>query len=159
MLRHYFTDTQFEIPTRKIWETVYEPLGFQKSYEELRESYEELRESYEELRESYEELRPVHNLDNGHCNIWVSKQITGSENARKNHICEKPVDILERIIRTSTRLGDTVLDLFMGSGSTGVACINTGRRFLGVEMEDESYAIARRRTGAALEDLKLAYTE
>lgn len=156
MLRHYFKDSQFKIPTRDVWESVYVPMGFTRSCEDLRKSYEDLRKSYEELRKSYEELRPVHNLDDGHCNIWTSRQITGCESVGKNHICEKPTDILERIIRTSTRSGDTVLDLFMGSGSTGVAAVNTGRRFIGMENDKSSYTTARSRTGKALDGL--AYT-
>lgn len=159
MLRHYFRDSQFRIPTKEVWEKVYMPLGFGQSYDELRQSYEGLRQSYEGLRQSYEGLRPVHNLDEGHCNVWTSSMITGSESAGKNHICEKPVDILERIIRTSSRPGDTVLDLFMGSGSTGVACVNTGRKFIGIDMDDGSYETARQRTGKALEEAALAYTE
>ena len=153
MLRHYFDDYQFAIPTQPVWESVYEPLGFNKSYNILRREYEGLHSEYEGLRKEYEDMRPVHKLDKNHCNIWLSGQITGSESAGKNHICEKPVDILERIIRTSGRPGDTVLDCFMGSGSTGVACINTGRKFIGIELDRKSFEKAEKRISEAKETL------
>lgn len=140
MLRHYFQNKQFEIPTEKVWNEVFIPLGFSKKYEELRRGYEELRRGYEELRREYEELRTPHFLDNDHCNVWHS------ECARKNHICEKPVDMLERIIRTSSRPGELVLDCFMGSGSTGVAAMNAGREFIGIENDRKSYDKAVERT-------------
>ena len=55
----------------------------------------------------------------------------------KQHPTQKPVDLLEYLIKTYTLEGETVLDNCMGSGSTGVACKNTGRRFIGIE-QDES---------------------
>ena len=135
MLRHYFRDSQFEIPTQQVWERVYEPLGFGKSYEELRKSYEE-------LRKSYEELRNVHNVDDMHCNVWHIPPIPSNN---RYHTCQKPVDVLERLIRVSSNEGATVLDCFMGSGSTGVACINTGRHFIGIEKDGKSFDIAQKR--------------
>ena len=61
------------------------------------------------------------------------------------HPTQKPVALLEYLIRTYTNAGDTVLDNCMGGGSTGVACINTGRKFIGMEMNDKYYdaAVAR----------------
>lgn len=61
------------------------------------------------------------------------------------HPTEKPVPLLVDLIETYTREGDTVLDFTMGSGSTGVACAQTGRKFIGIEMNDEYFAIAERR--------------
>lgn len=61
------------------------------------------------------------------------------------HSTQKPVALLEYLIRTYTHEGDTVLDFAMGSGSTGVACINTGRRFIGIEKDYSIYETARRR--------------
>jgi len=52
---------------------------------------------------------------------------------------------MEYLIRTYTNPGDTVLDFTMGSGTTGVACANTGRRFIGIELDAGYYAIAERR--------------
>ena len=61
------------------------------------------------------------------------------------HPTQKPVALLEYLIRTYTNPGDLVLDNCMGSGSTGVACINTGRRFIGMELDDHYFEIATRR--------------
>lgn len=52
------------------------------------------------------------------------------------HPCQKPVSVLEKVILTHTNEGDTVLDCFMGSGSTGEAAINLNRKFIGVELDD-----------------------
>jgi site-specific DNA-methyltransferase (adenine-specific) len=52
---------------------------------------------------------------------------------------------MEDLIKTYTDPGETVLDFTMGSGSTGVACVNTGRRFIGIELEPNYFQIACRR--------------
>lgn len=65
------------------------------------------------------------------------------------HPTQKPVALLEYLVRTYTNEGETVLDNAMGSGSTGVACANTGRRFIGIERDPEYFALARNRIEAA----------
>jgi DNA modification methylase len=66
------------------------------------------------------------------------------------HPTQKPVALLEDLIRTYSNEGDTVLDFTMGSGSTGVAAAKTGRRFIGIEREAKYYEIAQRRISDAL---------
>ena len=61
------------------------------------------------------------------------------------HPTEKPVALLEYLIKTYSNEGDVVLDNCMGSGSTGVACLNTGRRFIGIEIDAVFFEIARER--------------
>jgi site-specific DNA-methyltransferase (adenine-specific) len=65
------------------------------------------------------------------------------------HPTQKPIALLEYLIRTYSNEGDTVLDNCMGSGSTGVACINTGRNFFGIELDEEYYKVAEQRIGEA----------
>lgn len=65
------------------------------------------------------------------------------------HPTQKPVALLEYLIRTYTVPGETVLDNCMGSGSTGVACVNTGRNFIGMELERKYFDIASERIAAA----------
>ncbi len=61
------------------------------------------------------------------------------------HPTQKPVALLEYLIKTYTNEGDIVLDFTMGSGTTGVACLNTNRKFIGIELDDEYFEIAKRR--------------
>ena len=63
----------------------------------------------------------------------------------KLHPTEKPVDLIKELILNSSEENDLVLDCFMGSGSTGVACIETNRRFFGVEIEKGYFDIAEKR--------------
>ena len=73
----------------------------------------------------------VHNFDN----------IIGN----KQHPTEKPVELMKLYVGNSSQVGDTVLDPFMGSGSTGVACKELGRNFIGVELDEQYFDIATNR--------------
>lgn len=61
------------------------------------------------------------------------------------HPTQKPVALLEYLIKTYTNVGDTVLDNCMGSGSTGVACVHTNRKFIGMELNEKYFEIAKER--------------
>ena len=61
------------------------------------------------------------------------------------HPTQKPVALLEYLIKTYTNEGETVLDFTMGSGTTGVACVNTNRNFIGIELDEKYFQIAKRR--------------
>ena len=63
----------------------------------------------------------------------------------KLHPTQKPVDMLEFLIEKFSNEHDTILDPFMGSGSTGVAALNTGRKFIGIELDDKYFEIAKER--------------
>ena len=65
--------------------------------------------------------------------------------AKTIHPTQKPVDLLEYLIKTYTNEGMTVLDNTMGSGSTGVACVNTNRNFIGMELDADYFKIAKER--------------
>lgn len=71
------------------------------------------------------------------------------KDAHQLHPTQKPVSLLEYLIKTYTNTGDLVLDNCMGSGSTGVACVNTGRDFIGMELEQKYFDIASERIAAA----------
>ena len=64
---------------------------------------------------------------------------------RPLHPTQKPVDLLEYLIKTYTNENETVLDFTMGSGSTGVACMNTNRKFIGIELDNNYFDIASKR--------------
>ena len=69
---------------------------------------------------------------------------------RGYHPTQKPVALLEYLIKTYTNEGDTVLDNCMGSGSTGVACVNTNRNFIGYELNEKYFEIAEKRLNEAM---------
>jgi len=71
-----------------------------------------------------------------------------SENKPK-HPTQKPVALLEYLIKTYTKENEVVLDFTMGSGSTGVACVNTNRNFIGIELDKEYFDIAKKRINEA----------
>lgn len=71
------------------------------------------------------------------------------EERNKLHPTQKPVALMEYMIRTYTNEGETVLDNTMGSGTTGVACVNTGRNFIGIELDEGYFKIAEKRIAEA----------
>ena len=73
---------------------------------------------------------------------------------RIGHPTQKPLALLEYLVKTYTDEGDTVLDFTMGSGTTGHACANTGRRFIGIERDADYFAIAEQRIATAYEPLR-----
>lgn len=82
-----------------------------------------------------------------------SKQlIRGGVDKVTNHPTEKPVYLMSEYIKNSSKPGETVLDPFMGSGTTGVAAIQTGRKFVGIEMNETFFEIACERIRSAIAD-------
>ena len=77
-------------------------------------------------------------------------QVGNFNHTENYHPQQKPTDLLEYLIKTYTNEGETVLDATMGSGSTGVACVNTGRDFIGFEKEQNFFDIAQKRIDEAL---------
>ena len=84
---------------------------------------------------------PCHLLEYSGCGFGAEKRL---------HQTQKPVKLLEYLIKTYTNEGETVLDNCMGSGSTGVACVNSERRFIGMEKEQKYYEIAKQRINDAV---------
>ena len=70
---------------------------------------------------------------------------SNGDQTHRYHVTQKPVDLLAYLIQTYTNPGDVVLDNCMGGGSTGVACVQTGREFVGIELDPEYYQIAKER--------------
>lgn len=73
-----------------------------------------------------------------------------AETDKRLHPTQKPVALLKYLIKTYTDFGDTVLDNCMGSGSTGVACVNTNRNFIGIELDEGYFNTAKKRIDTAL---------
>lgn len=77
--------------------------------------------------------------------VWSIPYTPQSEKLLGKHPTQKPVKLLERIILASSNPGDIVLDPFCGSGTTGVAAIKNGRKFVGIEREEEYVGLSERR--------------
>ena len=84
--------------------------------------------------------KKINKLDGRHPTTIVTFKKDG-----KLHPTQKPIALLEYLIKTYTNEGEVVLDNVMGSGSTGVACMNTGRKFIGIEKDEKYFHIAEKR--------------
>ena len=93
--------------------------------------------------------RPSNKVQDDYVQEWTNypKNILefGSVQGKTLHPTQKPTDLLEYLIKTYTLEGDTVLDFAAGSGSTGVACVNTNRKFIGIELDKGYFEIAKQR--------------
>ncbi|MGE5487581.1 MAG: DNA methyltransferase [bacterium] len=87
----------------------------------------------------------------GYVQRWTGypQSILSFKRERSAAACQKPVALLEYLIHTYTAEGDLVLDCCMGTGSTGVAAVNTGRSFIGFELDAERFQMASKRIAAA----------
>lgn len=108
------------------------------------------RREYESLRREYESLRYTFN------NIGKSSVWQYPAQPQNGHITPKPIDLIENIIEHSSNENDIVLDCFMGSGTTAIACINTGRNYIGFEKEEKYYKIIQDRIAKHTAQLKMA---
>jgi DNA modification methylase len=93
-----------------------------------------------------------HKLDIHKCanDKSMPKTIIKFNNAQRTvHPTQKPVALMEYLIKTYTNEGETVLDFTMGSGTTGVAAVNTGRKFIGIELDEHYFQIAQNRINEA----------
>lgn len=80
---------------------------------------------------------------------WSGAIRASEHGIERVHPTQKPIKLMEYLIQNYTNPGDTILDPFMGSGTTGVAAIQTGRNFIGIEKDQEYFKIAQRRIMAA----------
>ncbi|MCA9982149.1 MAG: site-specific DNA-methyltransferase [Anaerolineales bacterium] len=136
----YWGSTQWDLPTAE-------------TYAELGKRFNTngfVRREYEDLRREYEDLRRTWNTDGNTLDVIVGNIVTNKENTA--HPTTKPIWLMEKLIKTSTNENDTVLDFTMGSGTTGVACMRTGRNFIGIELDADYYAIAQERIANAAGD-------
>lgn len=93
--------------------------------------------------------RPMQDTRTHTATLRVPSSVQCFNVERGMHPTQKPVALLAYLVRTYTNPGDTVLDFCMGSGTTGVACVQEGRDFIGIEREAAYYEISQRRIAAA----------
>ena len=77
--------------------------------------------------------------------VWTFTSPKNSEKTFGKHPTQKPIDLLNRIIKASTNEGDMVLDPFLGSGTTAVSCVLNNRKYIGIEKEKEYFELAKKR--------------
>jgi site-specific DNA-methyltransferase (adenine-specific) len=80
---------------------------------------------------------------------WNGVSFGNKKNDATKHPTQKPIDLCAYLIETYSKPGDTILDPFMGSGTTGVACVMTNRNFIGIEIDPGYYEIAKKRIAVA----------
>ena len=122
----FYTKTQWSLPTEDTY------IQLQKIME-LPMPYQELSNWYNNLRYTYNNQKQHHSV----MNYEIAK--------KQGHVTPKNTDMLEYLIKTSSNENDIVLDCFMGSGSTGVAALNTNRKFIGIELDENYFEIASKR--------------
>jgi site-specific DNA-methyltransferase (adenine-specific) len=129
---HYFSDSQWCLPTAEMYAKLQTTGCFQREYEDLRREYEDLRYTFN--------LGHVKSDLYGNSNTWFYEPAT-----KPDHPTQKPVALIENIIRHSSNEGDLILDPFSGSGTTAVAAIKNNRHYLCVDNERKYCDIAERR--------------
>ena len=137
MAGHWFEAQQWALPTAANYAWLRDLFGAGS----LPREYEDLRREYEDLRRPFSVTADVPYTD-----VWTYPTVS---TRKGKHPCEKPLEMMEHIIRASSRPGAIVLDPFMGSGVTGEAAVRLGREFIGMEAGAEYFAGACARIYAA----------
>lgn len=135
--RHYFCDSQWVFPTEEIYKKLQTAGAFCKNFNTFQTEHTFFRKEYETLRKEYETTRPIFNLPKECKNIF-SDFIQDREGT---HPCEKPQSLLSKLLLIYSNEGDTILDPFIGSGSTAIACAKNNRKFIGIEILPEYYKL------------------
>ena len=133
MLGHYWGREQWIMPTEKHYTKLQETGFFKKPYSELKKDYEDYKKSFESTFNLWEGKKYKSNI------LKYKKDYDGY------HPTQKPILLLEDLIKTFSNENDLVVDLTMGSGTTGVACKNTKRKFIGIEQDEAYFEIAKKR--------------
>ena len=127
MSGHWFGRSQWSMPGEKHYGTLQQLLGGRlKPYQELYAEYRSLLDGFNAGRRVFQVSKAV-----PYTNVWDFKPV---QYYPGKHPCEKPLDLMRHIIEASSLPGQVVFDAFTGSGSTMLACIDTGRQFIGAEL-------------------------
>lgn len=145
-----YNSSQFELCTEQTytdlieWYNVDTFIGF-KPYEDLEKIHREYKDDL--ILEMSNKYPNTFNLPTGQ--KYKSNILKYKKDYNGYHPTQKPVALMEDLIKTYTNVSDKVLDFTMGSGSTGVAAVNLGREFTGIERDDRYFAIAEKRISEA----------
>jgi len=136
--RHYFTYSQWVFPSEEIYnklQTINKDI-FSKDFYVFKKEFVELREEYKSRRRYF---NPKKNFTD----VWTFNITSSKEKC--SHPTQKPISLIRRIIETSSKEGDLIVDCFMGSGTTALACKQLNRNFIGFELNKEYIYIAEQR--------------
>lgn len=149
MTSHWFSESQWQLPSAAQYATLqnlFDRIASEKHlqgiltkpHHDLVAEYQTLNRQYSELSLEYESLRRPFTVtaDVPYTDVWTFPSVAFYPG---KHPCEKPAEMMEHIIRSSSRPGDVVADFFMGSGATIKAAIKLGRVGIGVELEEERF--------------------
>ena len=110
-----------QVPTKEMWDRLQQALEFDLPHEEIAQTF---------------------NIEMGLTDVWKDINFYKEE---RHHPTQKPIDLIERIIKASTKEGMVVLDPFLGAGSTAIAAHNLNRRFIGIDIDEKFCGIAKER--------------
>ena len=151
----WFSHSCFNPPTREAYEWLRQVFSSCGGGDYLQREYEDLQREYEDLQREYEDLRRPFNLTKRH--QWGDVMTFAPVASYPGkHPCEKPQAMLMQFVEVSSRPDSIVLDPFMGSGATGLACHALGREFIGIDASQHWYDYASRRLEAAHSQMRLA---
>jgi site-specific DNA-methyltransferase (adenine-specific) len=126
---HFFSQVQWKLPLPEQYEKMRQIFSNRNhGGQYLQRPYEELRTEYEELRRPFAVSADVPYTD-----VWTFPTVQAYAG---KHSCEKPLSLMEHIVKASSKPGATVFDPFMGSGTTGVAAVKLGRHFIGCDLSE-----------------------
>lgn len=131
----FYVDTmQFSLCTERTYQELIDRFGIDRM-----EGFK----SFAECEEIERAFKRTFNLPDGQ--KYIGNVLEFRKDYTGFHPTQKPVALLEYLVKTYTNPGDIVLDNCMGSGSTGVACLRTGRKFIGIELDEKYFRIAQER--------------
>lgn len=139
---HYFQHSQFHFPSKAHFDLLMTAFCENSESVKIRQEYEKTREQYHQLKQQYQNAKRAFSVtaDVPYTDVWTFDVVQYYKN---KHPCQKPFDLIKHIVKTSSRPNFTVLDAFMGSGSTGMVCLELGLYFIGIELEHGSFHQAR----------------
>lgn len=132
----YINSTQYSLCTKKTYNELIEFFNIDKMQD----------------YKKFSELEEINSTFNSTFNLWEGKKYKSNifkykKDYTGHHPTQKPILLLEDLIKTFSNENDLIVDLTMGSGSTGVACKNTNRNFIGIELDESYFNIAEDRIG------------
>lgn len=133
----YWNSTQWDLPTKETYNELIKIFNINK-WEQFKE-YEELRIEYEGSRYNFNTAIVKKDV-RANSNVWLYPP-----SEKQGHITPKPIKLIENIIKHSSNENDIILDYFMGSGTTAIACMNTNRKYIGFELDKNYYNLALKR--------------